>query len=200
MKDWPKVEINSRQSLRDWLLVNHSQSGSIWLVTFKKESGDRHVPPQSIVEEALAFGWIDSLPRALDAQRTMRLLSPRRPGSAWSKVNKSLVEVLTARGEMHAAGIAKVSAAKSDGSWTKLDEVETLVLPDDLGEALGRDAQARQNFLGFPPSTRRAILEWIGNARAIDTRARRITETVEKAHDNIRANQYRQPKASARKA
>ena len=200
MKDWPQVEIHSRQALHDWLLANHSQAESIWLVTFKKDAGQHHVPAQSIVEEALAFGWIDSLPRALDARRTMRLLSPRRPGSAWSRVNKRLVEALSARGEMHSAGLAKVSAAQSDGSWTQLDNVETLSPPDDLSNALDRDPQALRNFQAFPPSTRRAILEWIGTAKTIDTRSRRVLEVVDKAHDNIRANQYRQPKGNARKA
>jgi len=200
MKAAPQVEVSSRQALREWLLAHHAQAGSIWLVTFKKAAGARHLPPQVIVEEALAFGWIDSVPRALDAERTMRLLSPRRAGSAWSKVNKRLVAAMTARGEMHAAGLAKVAAAKADGSWFKLDAVETLALPEDLSRALDRDVQARTHFLAFPPSTRRAILEWIGNAKATDTRARRVAETVLKAHDNLRANQYRQPKGAAGKA
>ena len=99
---------------------------------------------------------------------------------------------------MHASGLAKVSAAKADGSWTRLDQVETLVLPDDLGRALRRDARALQHFTAFPPSTRRAILEWIGNAKGMETRARRVRETVEKAHDNVRANQFRQLKGNHR--
>ena len=81
------MEVESRRALREWLLAHHAQSESVWLVTFKKSAGERHVAPRAIVEEALAFGWIDSLPRALDADRTMRLLSPRRAGSASSKVN-----------------------------------------------------------------------------------------------------------------
>ena len=154
MKAAPQVEVSSRQALREWLLAHHTQAGSIWLVTFKKAAGARHLPPQVIVEEALAFGWIDSVPRALDAERTMRLLSPRRAGSAWSKVNKRLVAAMTARGEMHAAGLAKVAAAKADGSWFKLDAVETLALPEDLSRALDRDVQARTHFLAFPPQRR----------------------------------------------
>ena len=146
------------------MLANHGPSSGIWLVTFKKNAGERHVPPQALVEAALVFGWIDCLPPALDAQRTMRLLTPRRPGSAWSKVNKSLIEALTARGEMHVAGLARVAAAKSDSSWNKLDEVETLSIPEDLNQALDRDPQARRNFPARPLSTRRAIpFEVIGD-------------------------------------
>lgn len=192
MKDWPRIEVRSRGQLRAWLMKHHAQAGSIWLVTFRKSEGKLHVPAREVVEEALAFGWIDSLPRALDSWRTMRLLSPRRPGSSWSKVNKELVDVLTKRGDMHPSGLAKVTAAKADGSWSKLDAVETLAVPDDLARALAADHQAKENFGAFPPSTLRSILEWIENAKTAPTRERRIRETVEKARDNIRANQYRQ--------
>ncbi|MCA3255737.1 MAG: YdeI/OmpD-associated family protein [Alphaproteobacteria bacterium] len=194
MKDFLRVEVDSRAALRRWLEANHGQRESIWLVTFKKAAGPRHVPYDAIVEEALAFGWIDSLPRKLDTERTMLLLSPRKPGSSWSAVNRARVERMEAQGLMHATGRARVAAAKADGSWSRLDAVEALVIPDDLAAALGPGSVADTYFRAFPPSAKRGILEWIAAAKAPETRARRIADTAAKAADNLRANTPRQLK------
>jgi uncharacterized protein YdeI (YjbR/CyaY-like superfamily) len=141
-----------------------------------------------VVDEALCFGWIDSLPRRLDADRSMLLLSPRKPGSGWSKVNKDKVARLTADGRMAPAGLAKVEAAKADGSWARLDAVDALAEPDDLVAALDADPAARANFDAFPRSSRRGILEWIVNAKRPETRAARIATTVALASENRKAN------------
>lgn len=194
-QDFPKVEVRSREVLRAWLEANHSQSGSIWLVTYKKAAGSDHLPYDAIVEEALAFGWVDSLPRALDDRRTMLRLSPRKPRSGWSAVNKARIERLIAEGRMHPAGLEKIESAKRDGSWTLLDAASILEVPVDLSQALAAHPPATKNFEAFPPSTRRAILEWIAQARTDETRARRIADTAEKAAQNIRANQTRPPKS-----
>lgn len=196
MKEYERVEITSRDAWRGWLQEHHAQRHSIWLVTWKKTAGERHVPYDAIVEEALAFGWVDSLPRKLDEKRTMLLLSPRKPGSGWSRINKERVAKLIAAGRMTPAGQAKVDAARADGSWAKLDRVETLALPDDLQAALHETRDAERNFTAFPPSAKRGILEWIGNAKRAETRAKRIAQTVREAALNRRANQPRQPKGS----
>lgn len=199
--DHPRVEVASRAELRAWLQRNHTLTTSIWLVTWKKSAGARHVPYSEIVDEALCFGWIDSLPRKLDADRTMVRLSPRKPGSAWSAVNKTKIERLLAEGRMTKAGLAAIDRAKADGSWSLLDSIATLSPPPDLAKALADTPAAKLNFDAFPPSVRRAILEWITQAKTPETRARRIAETATLAADNIRANHPRQPKsATAAKA
>lgn len=188
--DFASIEIGSRAELRTWLQANHRQQDSIWLVVWKK--GDaRHVPAGEIVEEALCFGWIDSLPRKLDARRSKLLLSPRRIGSAWSRINKERAERLTRDGLMAPAGLAQIEAAKRSGAWTKLDAVEKLIVPVDLSDALKRQPGATENWRAFPRSVRRSILEWIAQARKPETRVRRIQETTEKASRNERANQWR---------
>lgn len=189
--DLPKIEVTSRAQLRAWLDAHHADSGSIWLVTWKRQTPDRHVPYDAIVEEALSFGWVDSLPRKLDAERTMLRLSPRKPGSAWSAANKARVERLTTAGSMMPAGLAMVEAAKADGTWTFLDDVERLEVPADLAEALATNPGSAEHFAAFPRSVRRGILEWIKQARRPETRAKRITETASLAVQNKRANQFR---------
>jgi uncharacterized protein YdeI (YjbR/CyaY-like superfamily) len=187
-----RVEVTSRADWRRWLTAHHEQSGSIWLVTGRKGEAN-YLTGDDIAEEALCFGWIDSLPRALDARRTMRRVSPRQPGSSWSAVNKARVERLTAAGQMAPAGLAAVAAAKADGSWSRLDAVEALAVPADLDAALAGDPAAAANFAGFPRSAKRAILEWLQAAKRPETRARRIAEIVSEAAQGRRANQWRQP-------
>jgi len=189
--DLQRVEVTSRVRWRAWLEKHHGQAESIWLVTYKKSAGDRHVPYDAVVEEALCFGWVDSLPRKLDEHRTMLLLSPRKPGSAWSALNKRRAERMIAEGSMHPAGLAKIEAAKADGSWNRLDAVEALAVPDDLAAALAKHGRAAENFENFPRSVRRGILEWILQAKRPETRAKRIAQTATLAAGNKRANQFR---------
>ncbi|MDE2385014.1 MAG: YdeI/OmpD-associated family protein [Alphaproteobacteria bacterium] len=191
MSEHARVEISSRAELRAWLSKHHGQPQSIWLVTRKKPD-PRNVPYNDIVEEALCFGWVDSLPRALDEKRSMLRLSPRKPGSAWSKLNKQRVATLIASGLMQPAGLAVVEAAKASGTWDRLNEVEELHVPDDLAATLKKNKMAKGYFDLFPRSVKRAILEWILSAKKQETRASRIAETVSKAEKNIRANQWRQ--------
>ncbi|MFM2314250.1 MAG: hypothetical protein RLZZ04_3526 [Cyanobacteriota bacterium] len=182
-----KVEAKTRQDLRSWLQANHLQGKGVWLVSYKKQS-KFYLPYSDIVQECLCFGWIDSLPRKLDEVRTMTYISPRKNGSNWSKVNKEYVATLQQADLLQAAGLAKIEQAQKDGSWSFLDDVEALILPDDLKNAFAVNQIAEENWTAFPPSTKRGILEWIKNAKQSKTRARRIADTVAKAAKNIRAN------------
>lgn len=190
-KQFEQVEVTTRSQWRDWLAAHHPRTESIWLVTFKANTSQPRVPYADLVEEALAFGWIDSLPRKLDDERTMLLMSPRKPGSNWSAVNKARIETMTAAGLMHPAGLAKIEQAKADGTWTALDAVDRLEVPADLQAAFDARPDAEATFADFPPSTRRGILEWIGNAKRPETRAKRISDTADKAARGERANQWR---------
>ncbi len=193
-KAFARVEVESRAQWSTWLKRNHRQAQSIWLVYWKK--GDvRHVPYGDLVEEALCFGWVDSLPRKLDAARSMLLISPRRPGSAWSKLNKDRAERLIAAGKMAAAGLAKIEAAKRDGQWTRLDTVDALIVPPDLKAAFASHLPAAEVWKTFPRSVQRGILEWILQAKRPETRARRILATAQSAARGERANQWRQQPA-----
>ena len=187
------IKVISRDDWRAWLEANHGREPGVWLVTYKKPDG-RHVPYDAIVEEALCFGWVDSLPRKLDGYRSKLLVTPRKPGSGWSRVNKERVARLEAAGSIAPAGQAVIDAARQDGSWSKLDAVEDLVEPDDLRAALDANADARRHWDAFPRSAKRGILEWIANAKRPETRQKRVRDTTDKAAQNVRANQWRQPR------
>jgi len=189
ISDFDRVEVRSRDELRRWLTDNHEQSNSIWLVTWKKHT-EHHVTWDEVVEEALGFGWIDSQPSKLDENRSMIRLSPRKAGSAWSGVNKERIDKLTQAGLMHPAGLAKVEAAKADGSWSVLDGPTGLLVPGDLAAAFTTRPGSQEKFASFPPSARRAILEWIALAKRPETRASRVEETARLAQSGQRANQW----------
>jgi uncharacterized protein YdeI (YjbR/CyaY-like superfamily) len=191
--DVPLVEVDSRAAWRSWLAEHHDRSTGVWVVTLKQASvpdGAEHVTARDLNEECLCFGWIDSKPGLIDDQRTALLCTPRRSGSGWSKVNKDRLARLLAAGRVAPAGLSAIERAKLDGSWTKLDRVDALAVPDDLGIALAGYPNARANFDAFPPSARRGILEWIAQAKRPDTRARRVDETARLADENVRANQW----------
>lgn len=190
------VECASRAAWRRWLMRHHATSKGVWLITYKKAEGGKHIPYDDIVEEALCFGWVDSLPRKLDAARTMLYVSPRKPKSGWAKPNKLRVERLIKVGLMMPAGLAAIETAKSNGAWTLLDEAEAYVMPPDLATALKGNAAASRHFDAFPPGVKKAIYQWIVQARKPETRATRIANTVALAAGNIRANHPRQPKSA----
>ena len=193
MTDEEQVHAETRDAWRAWLEAHHGRSAGVWLVAWKKHTGRPGIPYDEAVEEAMCFGWVDSRPRRIDDDRTALWFSPRRRGSAWSRSNKERVARMEAAGRMTDAGRAAVDVARADGTWSMLDEVEDLAVPPDLAAALATRPCAREQFDGFPRSTRRAILEWIAQAKRPETRAARVGETARLAERGERANQWRRP-------
>lgn len=193
MKEAPETSVHpeTRAEWRAWLEQNYARTEGVWLISYKKATGKPRVEYDDAVAEALCFGWIDSKPNKLDEERTMLWFAPRKAGSSWSRLNKDRVERMIAAGLMTEAGLAKIEAAKQDGSWHALDAVEALEIPADLQDALAAFPSAGRHFDAFPRSVKRGILEWIANAKRPETRAKRIDETARLAEDNIRANQWR---------
>lgn len=183
-----EFEPTSRFAWRKWLEQNHKTSESIWLIIAKKGSGLPILSIDDIVEEALCFGWIDSVPNKVDVKRYKVLLSPRKPKSNWSKINKKRAYKMIKAGLMTPAGMKSIALAKKTGTWNALENVDRLIIPDDLKKAFTKNKKALIYFDAFPPSTKRGILEWIGNAKTTETRIKRIVETVSLAANNIRAN------------
>ena len=186
--------VENREQWHQWLLENHDKVKSVWLAYYKPISGKTRVSYDDAVDEAICFGWVDSKPNTLDEFRSIQFYAPRNPKSNWSKVNKLRVEKLIAENRMHPSGLAAVTAAKANGTWDALNEVEEMIIPEDLKSALAVNPDAERYFMEFPRSSKKNILEWIYNAKQPETRNKRIQETVTLAAQNIRANHYRQPK------
>ncbi|WP_375582765.1 YdeI family protein [Cyclobacterium xiamenense] len=187
-------QAKDRLEWREWLARNHRSEKSVWLIIYKKGSGLPTVQYPEAVDEALCFGWIDSKPNKRDEKSYYQFFAKRNPKSNWSRVNKEKVAQLIKQGLMQSAGFEAIEIARQNGTWTELDEVENLILPDDLRDALSKNKTAGDTWEAFPPSSKRGILEWILQAKKPETRQRRINETVSLAEKGIRANHFNQPK------
>jgi uncharacterized protein YdeI (YjbR/CyaY-like superfamily) len=188
--DAPEVLAEDRATWRAWLQANHATADGVWLVGWRKGTGKPTLAYEEAVEEALCFGWIDSTGGIIDEQRSRQWYAPRRKGSGWAATNKARIERLERAGLMTPAGRAVIDAAKADGSWTLLDAVERLEVPPDLAAAFDAHPPARQHWDAFPRSPRRAILQWIAEAKRPETRQKRIETTATRAARNERAQGY----------
>jgi uncharacterized protein YdeI (YjbR/CyaY-like superfamily) len=174
----------NREEWREWLEKNHQSSPGIWFIYYKKGTNVPTVAYEDAVGEALSFGWIDSKVNALDEERYMQVFTPRKPGSTWSRINKQRVEKLIKEGLMTTSGMQKIEVAKKDGSWSILDDVEDLLLPEDLKKEFRGNEQAEKYFHTFKDSSKKQILWWIASAKRPETRKRRIEKVVELAAKN----------------
>jgi uncharacterized protein YdeI (YjbR/CyaY-like superfamily) len=187
LDDAPLVDAQDRGAWRSWLETHHATATGAWLVMWRPRSGRGGLDYEAAVEEALCFGWIDSTARPVDVDRTRLYFAPRKPRSGWAATNKARLERLIAANRMAAAGLAAVERAKANGSWTMLDSVERLEVPDDLAAALNGRPSAAANFAAFPPSARKLALTWIAQAQRPETRAVRVREIADAAARNERA-------------
>ncbi len=187
-KGFPCLAFPNAEAFQLWLEENYGQHGSIWLILYKKGSGIPSIQYQEALDELLCYGWIDSVPNKRDELSHMVLVSPRNPKSNWSKVNKDKVEKLLAEGRMRESGLRMIELAKATGTWSALESVDNLVVPEDLEAELQSNPPAFTNFTAFSNSSKRGILEWIFNAKTEATRQKRIALTAEMAYHNLKAN------------
>ncbi|MBW4417829.1 MAG: YdeI/OmpD-associated family protein [Myxacorys californica WJT36-NPBG1] len=178
------IYASDRTAWREWLEKNHAISSGIWLVYYKVKSGKPSVRYSEAVKEALCFGWIDSKVKSLNEDCYMQIFTPRKPKSVWSKLNKQYVEELISQGLMTEVGLQKINAAKQDGSWTTLDQIEALIVPVDLKQALEANEAAKRNFEAFSNSIKKNILIWIASAKRSETRLKRIEQTISSVAQN----------------
>lgn len=171
----PRVPMETRAQLHEWLEENHREHRGIWLVTWRSGTGRPAIGYEDIVRECLIFGWIDSTARTFDEQRGGLRLTPRRPDSVWSAVNKRRLAELERAGLMRPAGTAAVEIAKANGMFEFLDDVDAMIVPEDLARALG-DLLAV--FEGIASGRRKQALYWIKSAKREKTRSERIDKVV----------------------
>jgi uncharacterized protein YdeI (YjbR/CyaY-like superfamily) len=178
-KEYRRRMFKNRKEWRSWLEKHHDKEKGIWLLYYKKRSGKSSIIYAEALEEALSFGWIDSVVRKVDGERYMQKYTPRNVRSLWSALNKERVAKIIAEGRMTEHGLAKIEAAKRNGSWTRIDAIDRgREVPRDLREALEGDREAGKLFAKMAPSSRKLFSWWVDSARKPETRARRIAETL----------------------
>ncbi len=181
LADAPRVHIESIEQWREWLAAHHLTETGVWLVTWRSATGRAAPTYEEQIQEALCVGWVDSTRKRIDDDRTMLYFARRRPGSPWARTNKARIARLEAERRMLPAGQAVVDRARADGSWTLLDAVEDLVVPDDLAAALAHHNGAREQWEAYSVSARKQLLWWIVQAKRPATRAARIEQTALRA-------------------
>ncbi|NBP70766.1 MAG: hypothetical protein EBR30_24535 [Cytophagia bacterium] len=177
-ENFKKVEVTSSAALRKWLIENHKQKESIWLVTYKKDVPGKYVSIAEVLNELLCFGWIDGIRRKLDDQKTMQLISPRK-AEHWAKSYKDRVARLIKEGKMHEAGLQSIESAKKSGLWSFMDDVDQLLIPADLQKALKQYKGATEFFYAINDSSKRFVLRWLKLAKTEKTRSARIQQLAE---------------------
>ncbi|WP_207535644.1 YdeI/OmpD-associated family protein [Desertivirga arenae] len=179
-----------RQAWRRWLEENHRSKASVWIVQYRKHTNKPSISWSEAVDEALCFGWIDSIRKSIDQDSFIQFFCPRKPRSAWSKINKAKVETLIKSGLMTEAGYKAIETAKQNGSWSILDEVEELVIPEQLIQQFEIHQGSYEYFLGLSRSVKKMILQWIAMAKRPETREKRIKEVAELAGRNLKPKQF----------
>ena len=167
-----QLHFGGRAAWRAWLKKNHAAEPGIWMVFYKPAKG---ITYEEAVEEALCYGWIDSLIQRLDAERYLRKFTPRASTRHWSAINLERIRRLTREGRMTPAGLAKLETGVR--AYVPLAK-RHMAIPPDLRRALSRNASARDNFERLAPSYRRHYVAWIATAKRAETRARRLQEAV----------------------
>jgi uncharacterized protein YdeI (YjbR/CyaY-like superfamily) len=181
----------SQKEWRQWLKANHRSKQSVWLVLYKKKTGKPTIAWSEAVDEALCFGWVDSKRKPVDGEKFIQFFSKRKPKGTWSKVNKAKVKQLIENKLMTKAGLECIEAAKQNGSWTILDEVEELTIPDDLDKHFRTKPDSKTFYSSLSKSVRKRMLQWLVLAKRPETRLKRIRELVNLANQKKIPQQLR---------
>ena len=170
-----QLHFKDRDSWRTWLQKNHGAVKVVWLVFFKKHTGKPNITYDAAVEEALCFGWIDSLIKRLDNDRYARKFTPRTNPRKWSASNLKRVQELIASSRMTAVGLAKFSP-DLEPQTSVADR--SLSVPPFITDALAEHPSAQRFFDQLAPSARRDYIHWVSSAKREETRRRRLDEAI----------------------
>ncbi|MEN8230207.1 MAG: YdeI/OmpD-associated family protein [Bacteroidota bacterium] len=177
-----KLRVKSIEAWRDWLKENHNKEEVIWLVYKKKSEGEVPFDYSMSLDEALCFGWVDSLLRTIDEQEYMRKFTPRKPTSTWSEHNKKRVERLIREGRMTKAGMKTIEVARKNGMWDRgvnPPEVNDEI-PGVLLQVFQNRSKARDNYFMMSNSCQRQYNIWINMAKRAETIRKRVEESIRK--------------------
>jgi uncharacterized protein YdeI (YjbR/CyaY-like superfamily) len=174
------LHVTTREEWRAWLAAHHATETEIWILYYKQHTGQPRISYDEVVEEALCFGWVDSLVRRLDDDRYAQKVTPRKNTSKWSASNLRRFAALVQDGRMTAAGLAKgppdvEPASKPPGAPLPAADAE---VPAYIQQRLQMNAKAWRFFQQLAPSYRRLYVKWIAAAKRQETRRKRLDEAA----------------------
>lgn len=187
VKNTKEIHMTSRHDWRAWLEENHDTKNEIWLIFYKKHTGKPNISYDEAVEEALCFGWIDSIIKKIDDDKFVRKFTPRKPGSKWSESNKKRASRMINEGKMTEAGMVLVSQAKEKGIWQKKSRPKRhFTIPLYVETALKSNEKALENFNKLAKSYKKQYIGWVDSAKREETRKRRLAEVINLLEKNKR--------------
>lgn len=169
--------VTNREEWREWLEKNYAAEKEIWLVYYKKDTGKPAIPYDDSVEEAICFGWVDSLIKRIDNEKYARKFTPRTTNSSWSESNKKRAHKMISAGRMTETGLLKIEEAKKSGTWSPdSTERNDYQLSKDFQKILESGGKIWENYNKLAPSHKRNYIGWIMSAKKEETRKRRFDE------------------------
>lgn len=180
--------VSNRDDWRTWLEKNHACENEVWLIYYKAHSGQPSIPYDDSLEEALCFGWIDSLIQKIDDEKFARKFTPRRSGSKWSESTKRRVLKMAKAGRMTPVGMAKVDFVMEEVNEQAGPDPEKPepALSEGLRQTLMANEKTWQIFNRLPPSHQYQYTAWIMDAKKVETRQRRLHEAIAMLEQNKR--------------
>lgn len=173
------LKLESARGWQNWLEKNHAQPEGVWLLHAKKASGKKTVSYAEAVDEALCYGWIDSLKQTFDELYYKQKYTPRKPRSVWSKINVDKAEKFIKEGKMQPSGLTAIEVAKANGEWARAyDSSRTMEIPKDFQAALNKNPKAKKFYKTLNKTNSYAICWRIQTAKRPETRAARIEKFI----------------------
>ncbi len=185
-QDTPEYYFKNTREWQEWLHDNHVHSSGIYLIFYAVAHPKESMRWEEAVRVALCYGWIDSTVKSLGNGKRRQYFCKRKPKSVWSKVNKDHIKTLKKEGLMHSSGLAAITIAKKNGSWTALDAVEKGVIPQDLQLAFNGNTLAFKNYKKFTKGQQKGYLYWLNQAKRQATREKRIIEIIRLSQANVK--------------
>ena len=174
-----QLYVKTAKEWREWLKKNNDVISGVWLVFYKKEAGKPTISYQDALDEALCYGWIDSIIKKIDEVKYVRKFTKRNDNSKWSEVNKKRVEFLTKDKRMTNFGLRKIEAAKVNGKWYELDKPEiSNNTADEFEQVLNKNKKAKEYFNTLAPSFQKQYRLWISAAKQTETKEKRMKEAI----------------------
>ena len=174
------ITVFNRDDFRKWLVRNHDKENKVSVIVYKKHTGKPFPSHKELMEEAICFGWIDTIIRKLDENRYIRTFSRRNKNSKWSDNTLGYAKDLIKQGKMTSEGLKfyKEGLKKPTHDFGIPKNPD---MPLELKKALNKNKKAKDNFENFSPSLKKVFYRWILRGKREETRTRRIKLIVEKA-------------------
>ena len=175
-----EIYLTTRAKWRKWLSDNHDkEKEGIWLVFYRKETGKPSLEYEDSVEEALCFGWVDSIIKKIDDEKYCRKFTPRKPDSKWSQLNRKRVQKAIKEGRMTEHGLAIIEAAKKSGLWERNPTAAiNFDMPKEFVDAMKKNKKAKDFFDQLAPTYQKHYIAWVTTAKRPETRDKRIRESI----------------------